>query len=341
MNKKWLIVGALLAAVGCTEGEDDPRTGQGGMGGSGGSDTGQGGGGEGGSGGEQVIVPDDEFDTGWTPEAPAALDGPLGGDPRPESCGEEFQFLSAVRGWVVAPGGKALESTRAQLCINSSAGKYVCLSPSIADEEGVYTVDVPEEFRCIDSVAMRLVLPRSNRATSYCLVEDRGPVARLHEPGVLPFLTPATELPPLGDEDAPREVVFDGGLVLEVTPSLYFSSTGSYQQFSGRAVPTDAVGLCGDAPTFDGLFAFYPEGSIIAPGFPLRIENTRAYPAGAAVELFVLGGLDCTLADGTKVPEAEWARFGEGTVSEDGTTIVAGENSGLPCFTWLAYRLKE
>lgn len=339
---KWLIAGSLLlAAAGCSgDGDTDGPDGQAG---SAGSDAGSGGGGagEGGTGGG-LEIPQDETDTGWTPSPPAALDGGLVEVPRPGSCSSEFGWMSSVRGWAVAPGGKPLEGARAQLCINTSEGGYICLSPAVADAEGVYTVDVPEEVRCMERVAMRVILPRSNRATSYCLIDkETGPGVRLHDPSVLPFLLPAIERPELGDEDEGRPVTFDGGLVLDVQPSLFYSSIGSYDAFSGRAIPSDAVGLCGDAGNFDGLFGLYPEGIIEAPGFGLKFPNKKDLPAGSKVDLFVLGGLECNLHDGEKVPEAEWAKFGEATVSEDGSEIVSDEGSGLPCFTWLAYKSKE
>lgn len=337
---KWLVAGAfLLGAVGCGDTTDNP----GGDAGSGGSDIGTGGGGTGGEDGPGgsggIEIPTDEIDTGWTPQTPAALEGGLVEVPRAGDCGSEFGWMSSVRGWAVAPGGEPLEGARAQLCINTSVGGYVCLSPAVADAEGVYTVDVPEEVRCVDRVAMRVIQPRSNRATSYCMVDrSAGPGVRLFDPAVLPFLPPAVELSVAGSEDEARPVSFDGGATLEVTPSLFYSSIGPWTAMSGRPVPTESVGLCGEAGTFDGLFAFYPEGIIEAPGFGLKLPNARGLAAGTKVDLFVLGGLDCNLHDGTKVPEAEWAKFGEGTVSADGSMIVSDGGSGLPCFTWLAYK---
>jgi hypothetical protein len=250
--------------------------------------------------------------------------------------------MSAVRGWVAAPGGEPLGGAKAQICIRAASGEFLCQRPVDTNEEGVFTVDVLPEVQCLDKVAMSVSLPGTGRATAYCLMDpNAGPGVWLDQPIILPHATPAIALPPVGNPDEAREVTFDDGLVLEVTPSLYFNSADrTYEEFGARRVPTDAVGLCGDAGSFDGLYAFYPEGVVSGAGYPLRIPNTTSLQAGAAVELFVLGGLTCKV-DGALVPEAEWAKFGEGTVSDDGTTIDSAPGAGLPCFTWLGYRVKE
>jgi hypothetical protein len=215
--------------------------------------------------------------------------------------------------------------------------------PATTDADGVYTVEVPEDLRCLERVAIRVLLSKQPRAISYCSIDPHGgPALRLTEPSVLPFTTPAIELPPRGDDDEVRTVVLDGGLALEVKPSLYRGSTGRYEEFSGRRIPTDSVGLCGEATTFEGLYAFSPEHRVEAPGYALRIPNETGLAAGTRVELFVLGGLDCKLYGATsQLEEVEWGKFGEAEVSSDGTTLVADEGSGLPCFTWLGYRVKE
>lgn len=345
--QKWLVIAGLLVAAGCAGSDGNGDGGNGGTGGTGAvggtggaGGTGGSGGGDGGTGGSIEYPPD--VDTGWTPEPPASIDGDMPVGDRPASCGSEFGYYAAVRGWVVTPGGTPIPGAKAQICIHTADRQFICLRPADTDAEGVYTVDLPEEVECIEKAAMRVLLPRGQRATSYSLMDpDLGPAVRLHDPAVLPSTPPATDLPPEGNVDEARPVTFDDGLVLEVTPALYYNDSYSYADFSGRRVPTDAVGLSTEASSYDGLYAFYPEGGIDAPGFALEIPNKTDLPPGATVELFVLGGLKCNLLDGTSVPEATWAKFGEGTVSEDGATIASTPGSGLPCFTWFGYRLKE
>jgi len=313
--------------------------GAGGLGGSGGGSGGSGGsggaGGLGGNGGEPVP----ELDVGWVPVVPAALDAELPAVARPAECGAEFGFFSHVRGFVTAPGGRAIAGAKAQFCVHTSTRQFICLRPADTDAQGVYTVELPEEVRCLERAAMRVLLPRSGRATTYCELDvAAGPIVRLREPSVLFSLPPPTDHPPEGDVEAARPVGFADGLTLEVTPSLYYSGTGSYDAFVGRAIPPAAVGLCGEAPTFDGLFAFAPEGSISAPGFAITVPNSAGLAPGAVVDLQVLGGLDCRLLDGTAVPEATWASIGPGAVSADGSMIESAPGAGLPCFTWLGLR---
>lgn len=308
--------------------------GSGGVGGVGGATGGAGGGG---SGGEPVP----EVDVGWVPVVPASFDAPVTPAARPASCTAEFGFFSHVRGYVMAPGGAPIAGAKAQFCVHTADRQFTCLRPVDSGADGVYTVELPESVRCVDRAAMRVLLPRMNRATVYCeLDRTAGPVVKLDQPSVLVGTPAATSLPPEGDPATMREVTFDDGLVLEVTPELYYSGTGSYDRLSGRRVSPDAVGLCGAAPTFDGLYAFYQEGVMNPPGWPLSIPNATGLTAGALVDLQVLGGLDCRLLDGTTVPEATWASFGDGVVSPDGSTIESADGVGLPCFTWLGYRLK-
>ena len=355
MRFGWILAAAALAAAGCGSGTSDGNgtggtggsagaAGSGGTGGTGGTAGSGGTGGDGGTGGE-IVVPTDEPDTGWVPEVPASLDGPMNEPSRPASCGPEMGWFTAVRGWITAPGGKKLPGAMAQVCVYYGPNRaYVCLSPVASDADGVYTIDVPEAVRCFDEAAMRVVEYDSNRATAYCPIDRAaGPGVRLHDPTILPFAIPAIDLPPVGDPDAPREATFDDGLGVVATPSRFEPVEDwrtSYRNLSGRRVDVEAVGLCGDAATYDGLYAFYPEGKIEPPGYALRIPNTNGYAAGTKVELFVLGGLDCVL-DGKKIPEAEWKKFGEGTVSDDEAFIASDEGAGLPCTTWLSYRAKE
>lgn len=353
-TSRWSWAWALFAVLALACADTNSPGNEGGSGGTAGAGGTGGTGGSGGSGGDgggceyggELVIPTDENDTGWEPAVPDALRESLSGDARPASCGEEFGWISKVRGWIAAPGGEPLSCAFAQICIYAASGDYVCLNPALADEDGVYTIDVPEAYRCVDEVAMRTLLPESNRAISYCPVTPGDDaVVRLEVPSVLPFLMPTEDLPEVGDADEAREVAMHDGLTLLVTPSklsnFEFFGPEVYEQLSGRRVPTDAVGLCGGAEEFDGLYAFHPEDRILGEGFPFTIENETGLPAGTRVEFSVLGGLDCKLADGTSVPEGVWMPFGEGEVSEDGTTIATDEGVGLPCTTWMAYRSKE
>ncbi|MCB9535161.1 MAG: hypothetical protein H6704_02775 [Myxococcales bacterium] len=291
---------------------------------------------------DDAAPPVDE-DVDWQPEVPAAVGADIPDAPtdRPAECAAEW--VSVVRGWVVAPGGAPLPGAKAQVCLRVSPSNTLrCLRPGDADAEGVFTVQVPDEVRCVSHAAMRVLLPGSGKAATYCEVDVTGapPVLRLPDPLVLFQTRPALDLPPEGDRDAERPIVIDDGLVLDLVPRRYYTGAGTYEDIAGRRVPVDARGLCflDDGPPLDGLYALYPEGSVDAPGAPVHLPNTTGLPPGTTVELFVLGGLDCRGADGRTLPEASWTVFGTGTVRADGTMIDSDPGVGLPCLTWLGYR---
>jgi hypothetical protein len=282
-------------------------------------------------------------DVDWTPQVPAALAADIPDAPtdRPADCHAEW--ISVLRGWVAAPGGAPVAGAKAQLCVHLSPSEtLLCLRPGDTDADGVFTIQVPENARCITRAAMRVLLPGSGKATTYCPLDVTGaaPVLRVQDPYVVFQTRPAVSLPPEGDDHASRPVGIDDGLVIDLTPELFYSGGGEYADLGGRRVPTTARGVCfvpADKAA-EGLYAFYPEGSLDAPGAPVHLPNTTGLPAGAKVELSVLGGLDCKRADGTSIPEATWDDFGTATVSADGATIDSDANVGLPCLTWLGYR---
>ncbi len=293
-----------------------------------------------------ALPPPVDEDVDWTPATPAALHADIPGAPtdRPAACGD--RWVSVVRGWVAAPGGAPVPGAKAQFCVHTVPGDVlVCLRPATAGDDGVFTVEVPENTRCMSRAALRVLLPGTGKATTYCSVPlpEGEAVVRLEAPYVVFQTRPAVSLPPAGDDAATRPIAFDDGLVIDFTPEAFYSGGGDYAELGGRRVPVSARGLCflEGQPAPDGLYAFFPEGSFSGSGAPVHIPNATGLPAGARVELNVLGGLDCRRPDGRIIPEASWEAIGTGTVSEDGARIDSDPGVGLPCLTWLGYRRAE
>jgi hypothetical protein len=353
------------AATGGASGEDAQVGGTGGIpvggtptGGTGGAPAGGSGGAPvggtptGGTGGQATggeaqggaVAPwDDETDTPWTPTPPADLRNDLPAVPAPKPAECTAEYVTSVRGYITAPGGRPLVGAKGQVCVHLFPSEsLLCLRPGDSDERGIFTVEMPENARCITKAVLRVLQPGVGKASTYCPVEIAGtePNLVIDAPLVVFQTRRVADLPPEGDELTSRAITFDDGLVVDFTPDLYYSGGGEYADLGGRRVDPTAPGLCffGEADAPEGLYALYPEGQITAPGFPVHIPNATGLPAGAAVQLYVLGGLDCKLADGSAIPEASWQVFGTGTVSADGSTIDSDAGVGLPCLTWLGYR---
>lgn len=82
-------------------------------------------------------------------------------------------------------------------------------------------------------------------------------------------------------------------------------------------------------------FALSPVETHICPSPALSVENSTALPAGAELELYVLG-LDVLEA---WAPYAGWQKVGEGVVSDDGQTLEFPD--GVPVLTAIGIREKR
>ncbi len=262
---------------------------------------------------------------GPPPEEPATCDG--------------GEWVRTVAGAIVHETGTPLADAYAQLCVllPLRGGVKACLVPTTTSASGAFLVDVPDDAECMHDPVLRVVQPATGLAGQYCrLPPSASDEVTLATPYTLYDTDAATTLPPAGEPSAERTVVFEGGLELDFTPSAYFGPEDGYAQLRARRFAPDTPGLC-FLPEGHGLEALYtviPEGDVQGPGFPVRVPNDTNLPAGTAVDLFVLAGLGCTLADGTLLETGDWVRYGAGSVSSDGTTIVGDP---LPCISWFGY----
>lgn len=277
-------------------------------------------------------------DTSVPPSPQLEDDGDRGPD-RDSGCPTHVPYTASVRARVVDEHGAGLPDARVQLCIWTNDGRMLCLEPGRADAAGDVLIDVAEAARCMVSATARVLLPQSRRPALYCAVElaiDDASVT-VTDPYLLLEAAAPSELPPLDDEAGARTVAFDG-LALEVTPAAIGAE--AYQRLAAAVLAPEQVPACmaAAAPAFDLLVAFSPEGDVAGAGFPLALDNTLALEPGARIELFVQGGLACTLGDGTLVEKAAWRSLGDAVVSADGARIEARGSAAVPCLGWLGLR---
>jgi hypothetical protein len=244
----------------------------------------------------------------------------------------EVEPVDVVRGRVVDALGAPVDRARPQLCVRLIEGdRLVCLMPPFTNAEGRFEIRVPTEVRCMRSAAMRVLVTGGSYGTSYCPI-DLAPMAGVLElsEGIELFEVERASLPAYGDPGAVREVPLGDALVVTLAPE----SIGDEADHARLgAVRVDPARSCVPAArALDGLLVSMPEKRLAAP---FRVLATEL-PAGSRVELFVIGGLDTELADGTVVPEAELARLGAGTVSDDGT-LTPEPTVLLPQLGWLGW----
>lgn len=287
---------------------------------------------------ETPDTPDDAPSSDAPPDTAADAAVDIDFTPDPE-CGADW--VVQVDGAIVDDAGEQVAGAKAQLCVrlDSVDGRLVCLRPEDAGDDGTFTIVAPPSARCVGGGSMRVFAPGSTLATTYCHIETEAAGGRLTlaEPIVL-FETDAAEaLPAYGDPDAARAVTLGGGFELpEFVPSeLGFTfDESAYANLGARRVDPATEGLCFVSAEVDGLWAFRVEANVDG-ALDFRFPNTDGYAAGARVDLYVLGGLETRLEDGSTVSETEFVRYGAATVSEDGGWV----EGRIPAFTWLGYAL--
>lgn len=267
-------------------------------------------------------------------------DAPIDTTPDP-AC--EVDWVVFVEGSAVTDEGEPAVDASAQLCVRIGAtdGNLVCLRPEPTDAAGEFAIVVPESARCAGGGSMHVYDYDGTVAPMYCHVETAnvGGTLVIGEPTVLFETDAVAELPPWGDPTVARAITFPGGLqIAEFVPrSLGFLFTEvEYANLGARRVDPNAEGLCFLTAPVDALWAFRVEADVKG-SFGIRVPNEQEYPSGAAVDLYVLGGIETTLPGGAPLAETEWKLYGQGAVTDDGAWIVGD----LPAFTWFGYALAD
>lgn len=285
----------------------------------------------------------------------------VGGDPPPDfpvlegldrtpdpAC--EGTWLAGIRGRIVDAAGEGVPGATVEHCLRLRDGRSVCTAPpanddgsprfDMTDDAGWYAYVFDEEVRCVDELAIRVTHREEPFGTTYCDVPlaPEASVQLLPRPAVLHEVAPPTELPPRGDETRPREVAFEGGVVLTgVVPAGLLG--GAYEELAGAPLPeTPRPCFLAEDEALLGLYTFAPE---IDSGEPigLRLPNDHGLEEGAAVQLLVLGGLGTVRGDGTPIAAAAFEPFGTATVV--GGEIVSDPGAPLPALTTIGWRRLE
>lgn len=281
---------------------------------------------------------DTGVDAGCTPPA----GDPFGCEDQTTDPACPAHWVVGTVGQVTRADGSPVENARAQLCVRVHPDdRLVCLLPPATDADGRFAIVVPEELRCLTRAAMRALAPREPLASTYCPVEfpaDNLPIVDLGAPYVLHSVEPA-DVPALGDPSAPRDVTFPGGIVLNLAPED-LPSTTDYEELSGAPVDVTATECFAGGEVFDGAYVF---GSDLPldPGAAITLPNDSGLAPGSLVDLYVLGGIETRLIDGSHVEEAELATFGTATVSPDGSALVGDfVETRFPYLSWLLWRAR-
>ena len=256
----------------------------------------------------------------------------------------------AGRNWIrfveatVESEGDRVAGAKPQMCITHTNG-YICVEPVDTCEDGTWFQELTEDIRCVEKMVMSVSKP-GDFASTFCeLSLDEEGVLRIDEPLEIYPVSTQPDKPPLGDATEARTVELQDGVQLELVPSSLeecfedgFRCDRVYGPLGVRRIGPDEATPCFVDPAEppDALYAFNVSNDVDGT-VPVRLENQDGLAPGTVVDVFVLGGLFCTLPDGGEVEEGEWRAFGTATVSADGQFIEGGE---IPCVNWFGYRAR-
>ena len=269
---------------------------------------------------------------------PATTTPPAAGPARDPSCGVSSKWVTSISGTILDDAGAPVPCAKAQVCVRGGKpSRLTCLRPVTTAQDGTFTIPIGTEVQCMSSATLRLFAPSRPLATIYCgvdLAAAEGDIT-LADTGRLFRLRAPENASEFCDDNTAESVSLDGGLTVDVQPSLLADPAGDLPQLSAAKVDPTAEGLCflgAEAPAM--LYAFGPETDVAGDGFGFSLPNDLGLAAGATANLFILGGLSTTVGTAS-VEEGEWHLYGQGTVSVDGSRIVAEGVNGLPYLSWL------
>jgi hypothetical protein len=266
---------------------------------------------------------------GGTSSGGSAAAAGKGGGGHAQSCplgpGEETESevleVGVVSGQLVDENGEPTSSGLVQIC-----GKDVCIN-----------ADVLDDGKLLQDIGQGMLAP----ACKFGNGKQWGKLALPIAAGDSELGTLTTVSLPAFDEGAalaPGEDATSGDVTLTLADDAHVEiDTLTYEdesEFGFRAAQLPEATLALFSQDFAVAYALSPVETRVCPSPALHIVNTTDLPAGAALELFILG-LDVLEV---WAPYGQWHRIGEGKVSDDGATL--DFEDGLPLLTAIAIREK-
>ena len=142
------------------------------------------------------------------------------------------------------------------------------------------------------SATLRIFAPNRPLATIYCgvdLATAEGDIT-LADTGRLFRLKAPENAPDFCDASVAQSVSLDGGLSVELLPSLLANAPADLPEFAAAKVDPASAGLCflgAERPAV--LYAFGPETDVAGDGFAFSLPNDLGLAPGATANLFILG----------------------------------------------------
>ncbi len=253
--------------------------------------------------------------------------------------------VDTVMGTVQNQDGNGIDMVAALLCIAKPGDRETCLDPEFTNGSGAFTISVPEEHQCQVGAAIHYIATQDFTLHGlYCPVDISQGGTLAVDPVVLRQAPQATRTA-LGDTSQPHDITSPEGVVLTVIPDDLYLWDFTYDDLRLLSWDSTSWGWpcfidANDPP--DALVALVPEFETAheTDAVHIAFPNTQNLAAGTEVDLYGLGGVGTENWTGEEIEEAQWAKIGSMTVSNDETMIRTAAGQGLPFCTWVGYKQK-
>ena len=247
--------------------------------------------------------------------------------------------VQTISGIALSDTRQPLKEAKAQACVILESGQWLCLSPTLSNEQGAWSVELPAEYQCLQRLALRLVANDGSSSTYCATLESE----LNHNFGqmILPDLavgwtesdaeteSSLTQYELEADESV---LLHPQGLKLAVSDQMMkmlLLEEGAVSSLKDR---NDCLSQSHD---FDYTFAMTPEG--FSQDTRLLYVPTPELNEGQTVELYLVGGLYSELEDGSIIEEGASHLAYQGQVFEGGIH----PNINLPFLTWLGLKVLQ